>query len=191
MNTSLLPKRYVDSPSGKFIVDIVGRLLSFVPSGNNPIRYTEIEHILNPYQPIQIEKVPRLDTLVIPEGVKSLPADFMRGYHIDSKIIFPNTLEAIGDIKWEDENNECHCVLAKTYLPEVIIPKSVEIIGTYAFGGSHIKKLVFENVIRCEYARQFKDSQIEVLVIPKAMWESDGIAKNFKIHCSIGSLILT
>lgn len=191
MKISILPKRYIDSPSGRFVVFLTGRLLSFTPSENNPVLYTEIEHILNPYLPVQIEKEPHLDTLIIPKGVKSLHAEFMRGYHIDSKIVFPETLESIGDIQWDDMACEDHCVLANTHLPEVIIPKSVKMIGTYAFGGSHIKKLVFENTIICEYARQFKDSRIDELVIPKVMWESDGIARNFKIHCSIGSLILT
>lgn len=191
MQTSILPKRYIDSPSGRFIIDIAGRLLSFTPSENNPVRYTEVEHIHNPYMPVQIEKEPHLDTLIIPEGVKSLPAEFMRGYHIDSKIVFPETLESIGDTYWDDMANENHCVLANTHLPEVIIPKSVKMIGIFSFGSSHIKRLVFENTINCEYARQFKDSRIDELVIPKVMWESDGIARNFKIHCSIGSLILS
>lgn len=190
MKTSILPKRYIDSPSGKFIVDIAGRLLSFTPSEDNPVHYTEVEHILNPYLPVQIEKEPHLETLIIPEGVKSLPAEFMRGYHIDSRIVFPKTLESIGDIKWDDMANEDHCVLANTHLPEVIIPKSIKMIGTFAFSHSHIKRLVFENPINCEYARQFKDSRIDELVIPKVMWESDGLARNFKIHCGIGSLIL-
>lgn len=191
MKFSILPTRYINSQSGRFIVDIAGRLLSFTPSENNPVHYTEVEHVLNPYLPVQIEKEPHLDTLIIPEGVKSLPAEFMRGYHIDSKIVFPETLESIGDIKWDDMANEDHCVLANTHLPEVIIPKSVKMIGTFALGSSHIKRLVFENPINCEYARQFKDSDIDELVIPKVMWESDGIARNFKIHCGIGSLILT
>ncbi len=190
MKTSILPKRYIDSPSGRFWVDIAGRLLSFTPSENNPIHYTEVEHVLNPYLPVQIEKEPHLDTLIIPEGVKSLLAEFMRGYHIDSKIVFPETLESMGDIRWDDMTNECHCVLANTYLPEVIIPKSVKMIGSFAFGNSHIKRLVFENAINCKYARQFKDSRIDELIIPKVMWESDGIARNFKIHCNIGALIL-
>lgn len=190
MKTLILPKTYINSPSGKFCVDIAGILLSFTPSKDNPVHYTEVENELNPYQPVQIEKEPHLDTLIIPEGVKSLPAEFMRGYHIDSKLVFPETLESMGDIRWDDMTNECHCVLANTHLPEVIMPESVKMIGTFAFGHSHIKRLVFENAINCEYARQFKDSHIDELVIPKAMWESDGIARNFKIHCNIGSLIL-
>lgn len=191
MKFSLLPKTYIDSPSGRFIVDIAGRLLSFTPSDDNSVHYTEVEHVLNAYLQVEIEEEPHLDTLIIPEGVKSLIAEFMRGYHIDSKIVFPETLESMGDIRWDDMTNECHCVLANTHLPEVIIPKSVKMIGNYAFGGSHILKLVFENTINCEYARQVKDSRIDELVIPKVMWESDGIVRNFKIHCNIGSLILT
>lgn len=185
-----LPKRTIKSESGKFIVDITGGLLSFEPSESNPVYYIEEEHVLNPYLPVQIEKIPHLETLIIPEGIKSLPADFMRGYHVDSRLVFPSSLEEIGNIDWENMADEDHCVFVNTCLPEVFIPKTVKMIGTFAFGSSHIKRLVFEDIIQCEYARQFKDSQIDELVVPKAMYECDGIARNFKIHCGIGSLIL-
>lgn len=178
----------LESPSGLFWVDFKGTILALEPFGNN--LYIEPQKIDNPWQLYKTKDIIHLETLIVPEGVKQFPAEFIRRYHIDSKIIFPSTLEAIGDIKWDDKHSECHSVLADTHLPEVIIPKSVTMIGTFAFGNSHIKKLVFENIISSEYARQFKDSRIDELVIPKTMWESDGIARNFKIHCRIDTLKL-
>jgi len=181
--SSLFPKRRFETSSGKFLVDFNGALLSFEPSESNPIYYTEKEHILNPYLPTEVVKEEHLRELIIPEGVKGLPSDFMRGYHIEEKIVFPSSLEAIGDIRWDDMSHECHCALANTYLPEVVIPRSVKMIGTYAYGGSHIKRLVFEGVVECEYARQLKDCGIDELVIPKSMWEGDsGLVKSIKMN---------
>lgn len=176
--------RTLFSESGEFIVDSNGKLLSFEPSAENPISLSEEK-----FHDFTCE-FKNLATLIIPDGVVSLPKEFMSDYKITERIEFPPSLVYIGNYNpgpsvKEDES----FVFAEAILPEVFVPKTVKMIGRCAFGNSYVKKMVFEDILSCPYARQFKGAEIGELVIPQAMWEEKGmtmvtsmLANNCCIH---------
>ena len=51
------------------------------------------------------------------------------------------------------------------------IPNSVKEIGNFAFGHSRIEILQLPSTLHSPYVRQFKDSYIETLFLPKE-WEN-------------------
>lgn len=179
-------RMYLRNESGLFECNDQGKLLNFFPDSKNLMDKTKVKEIYRLGGEIFKDYYrPCVHTLIIPEGVTSFENEFFRGGLVTDILRFPSTIEQIGDYP------EACGVFADSILPEVFIPRTVKIIGNFAFGHSQIKRLVFEDSIQCEYARQFKDSRIDELVIPKAMWESDEIARNLKIHCNIGTMILT
>lgn len=62
-------------------------------------------------------------------------------------------------------NDVDRLVCERFNLPDVVIPDSVKILGVFAFGHSVIKSVRFPLGLRCEYARQFKDSHIWILYL--------------------------
>ena len=164
-----IPK-YIESSSGRFLVDNNGIALSFEPSKDNEYIIDDIEFEKNPYANM-ISRTIR--TFIVPEGVKGFVSDFMRHTRVIEKFKLPNSLLSIGNNSFDIENG-IHCVFANCILPSVIIPKSVKEIGEFAFGSSRIETLQLPTSLRSPYGRQFKDSYIDTLVLP-SKWENMNI----------------
>ena len=160
-----IPK-YIDSSSGRFLVDNNGIALSFEPSEDNEYIIEETE--LNTYNQHHPNK--SIKTLIVPKGVKGFASDFMRGVRVIEKFELPDGLLSIGNNSFDFEHSQ-HCVFANCILPSVTIPNSVKEIGNFAFGHSHIEALQLPSSLRSPYGRQFKDSYIGTLVLPKE-WEN-------------------
>ncbi|MDE5685677.1 MAG: leucine-rich repeat domain-containing protein [Paramuribaculum sp.] len=127
-----------------------------------------------------------IKTLIIPEGVKGFSGHFLTGWAVTKSVVFPDSLQSIG------KHDSDSCVFSGCYLPEVVLPKSLKCLGAYAFGNCHIKKLVVPPTVRSRYNRQFKDSTIEELYLPKIILErgkitignqDHGFYLNFYIQC--------
>lgn len=157
------------SESGTFFIDDKGIVRNFEPSRSNPIYEEEtlVEHnyIFNTKKSIR--------TLVVPEGVKGFASDFMRGTRIVERLEFPEGLISIGSFSYNAED-EGRCVFADCILPEVIIPHTVQEIGLYAFGHTQIGMLQLPSSIHDQYGRQFKDSHIGTMRLPKEWKEKYG-----------------
>lgn len=164
--------------SGLFECSDCGKLLNYFPDRKNLFK-TNVRDVYG-----NDLYYPCVQSLNIPEGVTSFENEFFRGGVVNKILCFPSTIEKIGDY------SEASGVFADSILPEVIIPRTVKIIGRLAFGHSQIKRLVFEDSIQCLYARQFKDSTIDELVISRAIWESDGFASTLMGSARIQNLIL-
>ena len=160
-----IPK-YIESSSGRFLVDNNGIALSFEPSKDNEYIIEETE--LNTYNQHHPNK--SIKTLIVPKGVKGFASEFMRGVRVIEKFELPDGLLSIGDNSFDFEHSQ-HCVFANCILPSVTIPNSVKEIGVFAFGYSHIEALQLPSSLRSPYGRQFKDSYIGTLVLPKE-WEN-------------------
>ena len=160
-----IPK-YIDSSSGRFLVDNNGIALSFEPSEDNKYIIEETE--LNTYNQHHPNK--SIKTLIVPKGVKGFASDFMRGVRVIEKFELPDGLLSVGNNSFDFEHSQ-HCVFANCILPSVTIPNSVKEIGNFAFGHSHIEALQLPSSLRSPYGRQFKDSYIGTLVLPKE-WEN-------------------
>ena len=161
-----IPK-YIESSSGRFLVDNNGIALSFEPSKDNEYIIDDIEFEKNPYANM-ISRTIR--TFIVPEGVKGFVSEFMRDTRVIEKFKLPNSLLSIGNNSF-DIGNEIYCVFANCILPSVTIPDSVKEIGNFAFGNSRIETLQLPSSLRSPYGRQFKDSYIGTLVLPKE-WEN-------------------
>ena len=157
----------LESQSGKFFVDKEGIALSFEPSKDNELIIEDTEFQKNYYA----NKISRtIRTFIVPEGVKGFVSEFMRHTRVIEKFKLPNSLLSIGNNSF-DIGNEIYCVFANCILPSVSIPESVKEIGNFAFGHSIIDTLQFPPSLRSPYGRQFKDSHIGTLILPKE-WEN-------------------
>lgn len=156
-NTSVL-----ESESGLFFIDENGIAQRFEPAKDNPFFDEETEQ--NDNYTFKTDKSIR--TLIIPKGVKGFVPDFMRGIRVTERFELPEGLKSIGNNSF-DIGKEQHCVFANCILPTVIIPQSVEEIGIFAFGHTRIKSLQLPATLCSPYGRQFKDSCIELLRLPK------------------------
>lgn len=76
-------------------------------------------------------------------------------------------LQSIGNNTHEIVANDAHCVFANCMLPAVAIPESVKELGIFAFGDTHIDCLQLPESLHSPYGRQFKDSSIGILRLPK------------------------
>lgn len=171
------------SESGKFLC-VNGIARSFEPATSNIVE-EDIKKVGDVHYTVK--------TLIVPFGVIGFASNFCRGMTVQDIFILPDTLESIGD---DCENG---CVFANTNLPEVFIPESVRMIGTFAFGGSKIKKLVIRAKTYSPYLRQFKDSTIGKIYLPSrhinasqnGYWleghgyypDKYGFYRNFYMHC--------
>ena len=170
-----IPK-YIESSSGRFLVDNNGIALSFEPSKDNEYIIEETE--LNTYNQHHPNK--SIKTLIVPKGVKGFASEFMREVRVIEKFELPDGLLSIGNNSFSfDFEHSQHCVFANCILPSVTIPDSVKEIGTFAFGASHIEALQLPSSLRSPYGRQFKDSYIGTLVLPKE-WEDIACLDEYK-----------
>lgn len=154
----------LESESGSFFVDEKGYIQRFEPSEDNPF----LDDVSD-YQKTKISKSIR--TLIIPEGVKGFVSDFMRGVRVIERFELPEGLVSIGNNSF-DVNTGVSCVFANCVLPTVKLPDSLQEIGDFAFGHTHIEALYIPEGLKSPYGRQFKDSGIGTLYLPKA-WEGD------------------
>lgn len=143
------------SESGRFYVNDYGLVNRLEPAADNPFVDEEIEintnYIYTTHKSIR--------TFIVPEGVKGFVNGFMRSVKVIERFVLPDTLERIED-----------CCFADCILPSVVIPRSVTEIGIFAFGHTHIGSLQLSQALHSPYGRQFKDSYIGTLVLPK-VWE--------------------
>lgn len=119
-------------------------------------------------------------TLIVPEGVTGFANDFLRGWAITETVIFPKTLKSIGT----DHGMSC---FADCYLPEIVLPESVNCLGHYAFGHSYIQKLVIHPHNTSPYRRQFKDSTIKELLLPKEVVKLRGSSIGLEVYMFYGN----
>lgn len=154
---------FLKSESGVFFLDEHGIVERFEPSTDNPFIEERTEENFKTHQSIH--------SLIVPEGVKGFVSEFMRGVRVLDRFELPNGLLSIGNnsfsfLDWQQG------VFADCILPSVVIPESVQVLGNFAFGHSHIESLQLPATLRGIYGRQFKDGHIGVLKLP-AEWEND------------------
>lgn len=97
--------------------------------------------------------------LDIPEGVKVIPEDTFRRCHVQEWLTFPKSLRVIG--------TGDGCAFANSKLPHVELPETLEGLGDFVFGHSDISSLRIPEGLKSEYGRQFKESTIGILYLPK------------------------
>lgn len=155
------------SESGSFIVDENGIVQRFEPKEDNPFIDEKTEFRKN-YSTITYKSI---RTFIVPQGVKGFVSDFMRYTRVIERFELPEGLLCLGNNHNPfDINTTCYCVFADCILPTVVIPESVKEIGRYAFGTSHIGCLQLPKTIHSPSGRQFYDSFIGTLRLPKE-WE--------------------
>lgn len=159
------------SESGTFYIDEDGIVQRFEPSDDNLFLEEKVEEP-HAYDGFVIKKSIR--HLIVPEGVKGFVSDFMRGIRVLERFSLPEGLLSIGNNTHEIAADDAHCVFSDCILPTVVIPESVKEIGTFAFGGTHIDCLQLPVSLHSPYGRQFKDSFISTLRLPKE-WK-DGVS---------------
>ena len=155
---------FLESESGVFFLDEHGIVEHFEPSTDNPFIDERTEK-----GSVVTQKSIR--SLIVPEGVKGFVSEFMRGVRVLERFELLNGLLSIGNNSFSIEDEQ-QCVFANCILPSVVIPETVQEIGNFAFGGSHIECLQLPATLRSEYGRQFKDGYIGVLKMP-VEWKSD------------------
>lgn len=169
----------IGSESGTFYIDESGIALRFKPSKDNPIMEEKVEEP-HAYDGFVIKKSIR--HLIVPEGVKGFVSDFMRGVRVLERISLPEGLLSIGNNTHEFVTNDAHCVFADCILPTVVIPESVKELGPFAFGGTHIDCLQLPESLHSPYCRQFKDSFIGTLRLPKEWKHGVSLDKYGRLH---------
>lgn len=155
----------LESESGLFYVDGNGIAQRFEALYNNP--FFEIMPLKKDNPTVNKSSI---RTFIVPKGVKGFASDFMRETRIVERFELPDGLISIGNNSF-DVVKGVHCVFANCILPEVVIPQSVQEIGNFAFGCSHIDVLQLPATLQSPYGRQFKDSYIGKLRLPKE-WEN-------------------
>lgn len=143
------------SESGIFMCDTNGRLLNFYPDINNILDPSDV----NGQQFIE-QYSPSVRTLLIPEGVVSLPPNFFRGGLILDSLTFPKSLTTLG-------SEYASGVFAQASVPEVTIPETVSSIGKNAFAKSKIRSLYIQKMFNYENTNQFGSAMINKLILPK------------------------
>lgn len=159
----------LQSESGSFFINDNGVAMRFEPSNNNPFIEEETEYEAN----YTFKTHKSIRTLIVPQGVKGFCSDFLRRTRVLELFKLPDGLLGIGNNSYGNAN-ECNCIFANCILPEVVIPQSVQEIGILAFGHSHIDRLQLTESLHSPYGRQFKDSYIGTLILPKE-WK-DGVS---------------
>ncbi|MGM9550227.1 MAG: leucine-rich repeat protein [Faecousia sp.] len=140
-----VPTIPLHNESGTFYVDKLGVLQDFCCSPENNADNCS-------YQDTK-----KLYTLHIPEGVTVLKEEAFRDYTILYKMTLPSSLRLMG--------TGHGCVLADCKLPNVVMPKTLRILGDYAFGHSSLRSLRLPENAAWEYARQFKEGEIGTLYV--------------------------
>ena len=179
MNLFLKTKREIYSESGTFVIDGNGIVQCFEPAENNPFieEKTELKDNYSHYTGRSIS------TFIVPEGVKGFVSDFMRGVRVTECFELPEGLISIGNHSF-DIDTRVSCIFANCNLPSVVIPQSVQEIGIFAFGHSQIKSLQLPPSLHSPYGRQFKDSYIGTLRLPKEWKGMVTLDKHNNLHRS-------
>ena len=118
---------------------------------------------INPYQHGSVSG----GDFVIPEGVVDLADGCLRGSCIDN-LFLPESLKTIGIAPMGEDWGKVGDgnVLAQCRIGCVVLPRNLEIIGQYAFAGCKIGSLtIWGKCLQSPYARQFKDSAIDTVII--------------------------
>ena len=145
------------SESGRFHIDNHGILQRFEPVCENLFVDEETEMGDN-YSYVTQKSI---RSFIVPEGVKGFVDGFMRSVRVVDRFVLPDTFERIGE-----------CCFADCILPSVVIPSSILTIGDFAFGHTHIDILQLPQTLHSPYGRQFKDSYIGTLRLPKEWKDS-------------------
>lgn len=156
--------RCLRSESGTFYVDDEGIVLCFEPSEDNPITEEKVDEP-QAYDGFIVKK--SIKHLIVPEGVKGFVSDFMRGIRVLERFSLPDELLNIGNNTHGVVAKDAHCVFAECILPTVVVPESVKELGLFAFGHTRIECLQLPASLHSPYGRQFKDSFIGILRLPK------------------------
>ena len=143
--------------SGTFYVDRLGVLQSFCCSPENNA------------DNCSPQDTKKLYTLHIPEGVTVLKEEAFRYYTVLDKMTLPDSLQLMG--------TGHGCVLADCKLPNVVIPKTLRILGDYAFGHSSLRSLRLPENATWEYARQFKEGEIGTLYLSRKYRDASNPSK--------------
>lgn len=167
------------SESGTFYVDDGGIVLRFEPSEDNQIKEEKVDEPQAYYGSV-VEK--SIKHLIVPEGVKGFLSDFMRGIRVLERFSLPNGLLCIGNNTYEVVTNDAHCVFADCILPTVVVPESVKELGTFAFGHTCIECLQLPESLQSPYGRQFMDSSIGTLRLPKEWKDGVSLDKYGNLH---------
>lgn len=164
----MFEERLLRSESGIFHIDDCGIVHRFEPLEDNPFIDEKTEFRKN-YYTITYKSI---RTFIVPQGVKGFVSDFMRSTRVLERFELPDGLLSLGNNLYDPNNfnKECNCVFADCILPTVVIPESVKEIGRYAFGTSHIDCLQLPKTLHSPIGRQFYDSFIGTLRLPKE-WE--------------------
>lgn len=151
-------KKILKNETGLFECDEDGKLLSYYPSIEVLMEITEVRE-LHAYRDSYYR--PFIHSMIIPEGVTSFSGNFFRGGYIAGTLELPNTIKTIG-------SEEDTCVFAETSIGHIILPDSIESIGTFAFGNSKIEEFVYSNkIVELQYLGQFKKTIINRLLLPQ------------------------
>ena len=169
----------LESESGIFRLDERGYAYRFEPAAGNPF-VEETSSINTKYY---YDTSASIRTFIVPDGVIGFVSDFMRGVRVLERFELPQGLQSIGNNSF-DIMNEGNCVFANCILPTVKLPDSLQEIGIFAFEHTHIEALYIPKGLKSPYGRQFKDSYIGTLYLPKA-WENDArINRNGRLEAS-------
>ena len=152
-------KSILKSESGLFECDANGRLLNFYPDINNIVDPSDVNglQIIKHYSP-------SVRTLLIPEGVVSLPPNFFRGGFIQDSVVFPKSLTMLGSEFASD-------VFAQASVPDITIPETVSSIGRNAFASSNIRSLYIPKMFNYDNTNQFGNAMIGQLILPKRSYK--------------------
>lgn len=156
----------IENESGRFEIDEQGMVYKFLPSNSNPF----IEEITTIKENYYFETRASIKTLIVPFGVKGFRGHFLRGIKVVERFELPESLVSIGSC--DSKHDSYSCVFADCILPTVKLPYSLREIGDFAFGHTHINCLYIPESLKSPYERQFKDSYIGTLYLPKA-WDND------------------
>lgn len=167
------------SESGTFYVDDEGIVLRFEPSEDNPIKEEKVDE---PYAYDGFVVKKSIKHLIVPEGMKGFVSDFMRGISILERFVLPKGLLSIGKITHEFRDDDAYCVFSHSTLPTVVVPESVKELGSFAFGHTHIECLQLPESLHSPYGRQFKDSSIGTLRLPKEWKDGVSLDKYGSLH---------
>ena len=80
-------------------------------------------------------------------------------------------------LKQQLEKLPFYNILAGCSLPDVVIPETLQILGTFAFGHSTLRSLRLPKDAVWAYARQFKEGEIGTLYLSRKYRDSSNPAK--------------
>ena len=155
------------SESGIFRLDERGYVYNFEPTADNPF----VEETVSVKSNYHFETTTSIKTFIVPEGVKGFVHNFLYRVRVLERFELPQGLQSIGTNSSDLMNAES-CVFANCILPTVKLPDTLQEIGIFAFGHTHIEALFIPESLKSPYGRQFKDSYIGTLYLPKA-WEGN------------------